>query len=122
MAEQVRQMAVDGRDFAELASQYSKGPGADNGGLIGTFQQGQMEPALDRAAFSLRPGEVSPPIRTARGVHLLRVDRVTGTGERPLDDVREEIREEMYNEALQSRFQEWLSKDLRERHQVEVLN
>src|SRR5262249_6858586 len=50
-AEEVRQLAVDGRKFEDLAGQYSEGPGANKGGLLGTFARGEMEPALDDAAF-----------------------------------------------------------------------
>jgi peptidyl-prolyl cis-trans isomerase SurA len=121
-AEEVRRLAQEGRDFGELAREFSQGPGADKGGLLGTFAPGQMEPALDRAAFALAPGDVSEPVRTAKGYHLLRVEGTAGKGEQPLDRVREEIRETLYNEALQSRFDDWLSKDLRERHHVEVLD
>jgi parvulin-like peptidyl-prolyl isomerase len=81
-----------------------------------------MERALDEAAFALRPGQVSQPIRTAAGFHLLRVDERIGAGHRPLTEVQDEIRDALYNEALEDRFQQWLTRDLRERHHVEVLD
>ncbi len=121
-AEEVRALALDGRDFAKLAEQFSEGPGADKGGLLGTFGRGEMEGPLDEAAFQLKPKQVSELIQTPRGFHLLRVDEIAGAGHRPLDDVKEDIREALYNEAIQSRYEDWLSRDLRERHHVEVLN
>jgi len=120
-AEEVRQLARNGRDFAALARQFSEGPGAENGGEIGTFTRGQMESALEEAAFHLKPGEVSEPVRTAAGFHLLRIEQDVAAGHKSLDEVRDTIRETLYNDALEERFQQWLSRDLRERHHVEVL-
>ena len=120
-AEEVRQLARDGRDFAALARQFSEGPGADKGGDLGSFARGEMESALEDAAFRLKPGEVSEPIQTAAGFHLLRAEEDIAAGHKPLDEVRDGIRDTLYNDALESRFQQWLSRDLRERHHVEVM-
>jgi peptidyl-prolyl cis-trans isomerase SurA len=121
-AEEVRALAARGKNFADLAREYSQGPGADKGGELGTFGRGEMERPLDEAAFALKPGQVSPVVETPAGFHILRVDEHIAAGHRPLDEVRDEIRESLYNQALEDRFQNWLSRDLRERHHVEVLN
>ena len=121
-AVEVRELAVAGRDFAALARQFSEGPGADKGGELGTFARGEMDRELERAAFALEPGKPSEPVRTAGGFHVLRVDERIAAGRRPLDEVKDDIRETLYNEALEQRFQNWLTRDLRERHHVEVLD
>ena len=121
-AEEVRELARKGRDFGELARQFSEGPGAGKGGELGTFSRGEMEGALDEVVFKLKPGEVSEPVRARGGIHLLRVDERVASGHRPLAEVSDEIRGSLYNDALEERFQNWLSKDLRERHHVEVFN
>jgi len=121
-AVEVRALATGGRDFAALARQFSDGPGADKGGELGTFGRGEMESALDEAVFSLKPGQVSEPIRTSAGFHLLRVDERIGAGHRPMAEVQDEIRDKLYNDALEERFQQWLTRDLRERHHVEVMD
>lgn len=121
-AEEVRDLARKGRDFGDLARQFSEGPGANKGGELGTFSRGEMEAALDEVVFKLKPGEVSEPVRARGGFHLLRVDERVASGHRPLAEVSDEIRESLYNDALEERFQNWLSKDLRERHHVEVFN
>ena len=121
-AEEVRKLALSGRDFAALARQYSEGPGADKGGELGTFSRGEMEGDLEEVLLRLKPGEISEPVRSGGGFHLLRVDERIASGHKPLDEVKEDIREALYNEALEKRFQQWLSRDLRERHHVEVLD
>src|SRR5438067_10955909 len=119
---EVRALALDGHDFGALAEQFSEGPGARKGGELGTFGRGEMEHDLERAAFALEPGRVSEPVRAGGGSHLLRVDERVGAGHKPLDEVQDEIRDALYNQALEERFREWLSHDLRERHHVEVLD
>lgn len=121
-AEEVRAMAADGKRFEDLAAQYSQGPGADKGGLLGTFRRGAMAKPLEDAAFKLKPKEVSPVIPGPRGFHILQVVEVMGAGKRPLDEVKDDIRERLYGQQLESRFSDWLSRELRERHHVEVLN
>jgi parvulin-like peptidyl-prolyl isomerase len=120
--EEVRARALDGDDFDELARQFSAGPGADTGGELGVFGRGEMEPALDEAAFALARGEVSEPVLARGAFHLLRVDERIAADHKPLDEVQDEIRESLYNEALEERFQKWLTRDLREQHHVEVLD
>jgi peptidyl-prolyl cis-trans isomerase SurA len=121
-AEEVRRLALDGRDFGALAAQFSEGPGADKGGLLGTFSKGEMESALDDAAFDLEPGRVSALVETPRGFHILRVDEVVPAGHKKLEDVQDEIRDALYGDAVQNRFSDFLARGLRERHHVEILN
>ena len=118
----LREEAGSRRAFARLAEEHSALPGAKEGGVLGTFKQGEMADELDRVVFALEPGAVSEPVRTAEGFHILRVDEVVDAEYRPLDDVKDEIREKLYAEALEQRYQDWMKRDLRERHQVEVLN
>jgi peptidyl-prolyl cis-trans isomerase SurA len=121
-AEELRDAARKGKSFTELAKEHSEGPGAEQGGELGTFGRGEMEGRLEEVAFALKEGEVSDPVESGGAVVLLYVEERIGGSHRPLDEVSPEIREALYNEALQQRFQDWLSRDLRERHHVEVLN
>jgi len=121
-AQELRDVARKGKSFKDLAKEHSEGPGAEQGGELGTFGRGEMEGRLEEVAFALKAGEVSDPVESGGGFALLFVEERIGGSHRPLDEVSPEIREALYNEALQQRFQDWLSRDLRERHHVEVLN
>jgi peptidyl-prolyl cis-trans isomerase SurA len=121
-AKAVKQMADAGQSFEALARKYSEGPGADRGGLLGSFRKGEMAPQLEQAAFALDPGEVSPPIVSPNGVHVLKVDAVQADGHVGFDEVKDEIRQGLVNQALDERFRDWIAKNLRARHHVEVLN
>ena len=110
-----------GEDFAELARGYSGGPGAQEGGYLGAFERGQMVEPLEEAAFRLKAGMFSDPIRSAGGFHLLKVEEREGSVEQPFAAVADRIRDELYEDALQRRYERWISEDLHEAHHVEIL-
>jgi len=62
-----------GSDFAELAQTYSQDNSADRGGDLGYFTRGRMVPAFDSAVFSLKVGEVSRPVKTQFGYHIIKL-------------------------------------------------
>ena len=71
----IRQQILDGADFGEIARRYSNDPSAaKNNGSLGYFTGFQMVPEFEDAAFGLKPGELSMPVRTKFGFHLIRVD------------------------------------------------
>jgi peptidyl-prolyl cis-trans isomerase SurA len=70
--EAIRKRLVAGEKFAKVAAETSDDPGSANaGGDLSFFRRGQMDPALEEAAFSLVPGKVSAPVRTVFGWHLV---------------------------------------------------
>ena len=68
-----------GEDFAALAKQYSSDVGSRvDGGDLGYFPRGRMVPAFEEAAFALRHGEISAPVKTKFGYHVIKVEAVSG--------------------------------------------
>jgi peptidyl-prolyl cis-trans isomerase SurA len=86
---QAAMQALDaGTPFAEVARTFSEGPNAKRGGSIGVVQRGDLFDAnLEQAAFSLGEGQVSQPVVSQRGVHILRVDAVQSDGARALSQI-----------------------------------
>jgi peptidyl-prolyl cis-trans isomerase D len=90
-AEEVLRRARSGADFAGLAKENSQDPSAAQGGDIGFFSAGQLLPALDKAAFALKKGEISDVVETSLGYHILKVEDVRDEKIKSLKEAREEI-------------------------------
>src|SRR5258708_33118063 len=73
-AKAVAEELKKGADFAELAKKKSKDPGASDGGDLGFFTKDQMVPESSNVAFSLEPGEVSDPVKSQFGWHIIKVE------------------------------------------------
>lgn len=88
----VAAQAKRGGNFAELARRHSQDrPTAERGGVVGWVTAEQLVPELAQLAFSLKPGELSDPIRTQFGFHVIRVNDRTPAVQRPLAEVRGEV-------------------------------
>ena len=101
-AAEIRQAVVAGKlSFAEAARQHSAGPSAKDDGRLGFMpRHGVMDEAFSRAAFALEVGQVSGPVKTPFGVHLIRCDQIK-PGAKRLADVRGEIEEALGRELLE---------------------
>jgi peptidyl-prolyl cis-trans isomerase D len=76
-ATEIRNRALAGESFKELAMEYSEDPGSgQNGGSLGVFGKGQMVPEFEAAAFALKEGEISEPVRTNFGWHVILCERI----------------------------------------------
>jgi peptidyl-prolyl cis-trans isomerase SurA len=110
----------NGAGFEELAKRYSEDASAAGGGSLGGFKKGEMLDEFEEQVTKLKPGQYSRPFRTRVGVHIVRLDRAVGATRQSLDDLAADIRERLYNEALEERYNRWLRDDLRRRHAVEI--
>lgn len=120
-ASEIRRRAQAGEDFTKLAESYSEGAGASEGGDIGWITRGSLLQEIDAVAFGKLPlGEVSQPVRTSAGIHLLKLEAREGGKQLALSDVREKIQNELTAKALDERFNKWLRGDLRRKHKVDV--
>jgi len=97
----VRQRLLQGEDFAAVARQVSTDAGTkEAGGDLGWFGRGRMVPEFEQAAFRLKIGEISPPVKSQYGYHII---QVLGHQENPLDA-------HAYEQARQQAFQDWLAR------------
>ena len=109
---------VNGGDFAELARQYSEDGSAANGGDLGWVNPGDTVPQFEKAMNALQPGEISQPIRSPFGWHIIQVlerRKQDMTKEAARLKARQEIRARKSEEA----YQDWV-RELRDRAYVEL--
>ncbi len=98
LARSLRDQLVGGGDFATLAGRYSGDPGSGSrGGSMGTFGRGEMLAPIDSAVFAMQPGQLSAPVETRLGYHLLRLDALAVP---ELSEVGAEFRAQIQQERL----------------------
>ena len=109
-ADQVRAEIVAGGDFAEAAKKYSDDPGSkDGGGDLGTVAKGEMVAAFDEAVFSLAKDEISQPVKTEYGYHIIQVTEIIPAKQLTLDDVKADITTTLVSDAQAKAWQGWMT-------------
>ena len=109
--------ARSGAAFAALAREHSDGPTASQGGDLGFFGRGQMVAPFERAAFALRPGEISDVVRTQFGFHIIMLEARRGGEQVTKEEVAESIAEHLKQQRMQGDL-ETLVQELRSRSEV----
>lgn len=98
----VMKMAREGKDFSELAKQYSEGPSGDSGGYLGTFKKEDMIKPFADKAFSMKAGEIGGPVRTQFGWHIIKVEQVNEASTISYDKAKEKIEKKMADERAKT--------------------
>ena len=102
----VKEEIEGGAEFAAVAREKSTGPSGPNGGQLGWFGEGAMVPSFEAAVIALEVGEVSAPVQTQFGWHVIILNE-TRVQERPtLEDVRAELEDGLRSTALEARIEE----------------
>jgi len=98
---------VSGESFEKVAREMSEAPDGPDGGKIGRIKKGQMMPEIESVAFVLPAGDISHPVRSPVGLHILKVDSRENADLVPIDQIQE-------------RFDNWADEDLREDHVIDI--
>ncbi len=99
----------DGADFAELAKEFSTGPSGPNGGDLGWFGIGMMVKPFEDAVIALEEGEISAPVKTQFGWHVIKLNETRMKGAPKLDEVRDELAAQIENDAVEQAVKALLS-------------
>ena len=117
-AKEIRQEIIDGKSFEESAIENSNCPSGKNGGSLGRFGRGQMVKEFENAAFDLDIDELSEPVKTQFGYHIIKVNDKFAPSTKPFEEVIGQIK----GQLLALKQQElYLNKavDLKEEYKVE---
>jgi foldase protein PrsA len=108
-ANKVKQKLNDGGDFAELAKDYSTDDSTkDSGGDLGYFAKGTMVSEFEDVAFGLAVDQVSKPVKTEFGYHIIKVEAKKKAKEANYNDSKEEIKETLVDQKIDSEYTTWL--------------
>ncbi|MCI5972163.1 MAG: peptidylprolyl isomerase [Anaerococcus sp.] len=100
-AKEIKEKINNGEDFAKLAEEYSTDTAsAKNGGSVGAFSKGQMVKEFEDAAFSMKEGEVSDPVKSQFGYHIIKVNKITDSFEDSKEEITKKIKDQKYADYI----------------------
>lgn len=111
---------TDGMSFEEAASQHSSCPSKQAGGALGEFGRGQMVQEFEDVAFSMQKGEISAPVKTQFGYHIIKVTDYTPKRNASLEEVYQDIKDSCFMEKQEKVYAEKKA-ELSNKYGVEVL-
>lgn len=118
LAKELQERIGKGEDFVALAKEHSKDPGSkDDGGDLGYFSKGQMVPVFEETAFALKPGQVSAPVKSQFGWHIVKLEDRRQRGAPPFDAIKERLIASMIHRKAQE-----VAADLRAKAQLEYVD
>ncbi len=108
---EVKQKLSDGGDFAELAKEYSTDEASkEQGGELGYFSKGTMVTEFDDVAFTLAVNQISDPVKTDYGYHIIKVEGKKDAKEANYDENKAEIKETLLSQKIDSEYSTWIEK------------
>lgn len=114
-AKEVLEKLDTGEDFSELAAEYSTDESnSEIGGDLGLFGRGEMVQEFEDAAFSLGFGEISEPVQTEYGYHVIKVVDKIEAKEAVYEDVKEEIKTTLFDSEMETEYTAWLDEKYEE--------
>ncbi len=108
LANELYEKLKDGADFAELAKEHSSDSSAEMGGDLGFFSRGEMVPEFEEKAFSMKVGDISEPVKSDFGYHIIEVLDKKEAKEATLEDHADEIKEKLVEDKMQAEYVTWL--------------
>lgn len=113
-ADEVKSKLNNGEDFAELAKEYSKDGSSEKGGDLGYFGRGEMVAPFEEAAFSMEVNEISEPVESQWGFHIIKVEDYKEAKEAVYEDYVEEVRNAIFQEKMNDAYNLWYTEKMGE--------
>lgn len=118
-ASELAQRAKAGEEFAALARQYSQGPGATDGGYLGTLRRGSIDGSIEQAIFALEPGQIGGPVRSPFGYHVLYAISKKSLPAQPYEEVKAQLQRELHEKRLEEELGKWVE-ELKKKSFVDI--
>ncbi len=119
--DKLRNLRSNKEDFRELAKKHSKCSSSKKGGDLGYYSRGQLYPPLEIVAFKLKENEVSQPVESREGVHLIKLYERRPQGFiPPFEEIKEQVGKVAKTEQAQKIYQEYID-ELKQKASIEIL-
>ena len=109
-AADVRARLAAGEDFTKVVTEVSAAASKANGGLIGPIATAELSQDLQKQFEKMKPGEITQPIRTARGYQIFKLESTKASGQRPFDSVRDLVADRVYQERSRTEMRKFLDR------------
>jgi peptidyl-prolyl cis-trans isomerase SurA len=106
----LRDRVLKGEDFAKVAAEASDSPSKANGGLIGPFARADLSPQLQQLIDTMKPGDVTPALRTGKGYQIFKLETAKAAALQPFDSVRDLISDKVAASRTQTEMRKFLSR------------
>ena len=106
-ADEIHGKILAGEDFEDLANEFSKDSNGEDGGDLGLFGRGEMVAEFEEAAFDLEVGQVSQPVESSFGFHIIRVDEINEAKDATLEEFEDDIRDILSGQQMQTAYNNW---------------
>ncbi len=120
-ADMIRARAAKGNDFNDLARTFSDDDSKSNGGELGWFEPSDVMDQILAGVKTLKPGQISPVIRSSHGFHIVKLEDHEVPGVRPLSEVKAQIRAALVDQHSSGQLETWVESDLVKQHYVETM-
>lgn len=133
-ADDIRKRLMAGEPFARLAADLSDSPSKANGGLVGPITADVLAPELQQALSAIKPGDITPVLRTARGFQLIKLETMDPVTVKTFDEARGDIAQRLSNDKRRAEFTrfldrlrgqaiiDWKNADLKKAYEVGLKN
>lgn len=113
-AEEIYKKAISGKKFEDLAKEYSDDISKQNGGDLGEIKRGMMIKEFEDALFALKEGEISKPVKTPFGIHIIKNEKYTPKKEYSFSEVKDNIKNTLLKEKIMQIYRDNSQKKYRE--------
>ncbi|WP_275695619.1 peptidylprolyl isomerase [Ferdinandcohnia quinoae] len=113
-AKEVKKKLDEGANFEDLAKEYSTDSSAESGGDLGYFSAGDMVEEFEKAAFSMKIDDISNPVKTENGYHIIKVTDKKAATAANYEDSKDTIKETIYDQKINDEYSTWLTEKMEE--------
>ncbi|NYB72684.1 peptidylprolyl isomerase [Sedimentibacter hydroxybenzoicus DSM 7310] len=119
-ATEILEDITDGLSFEDAAKEFSSCPSKEAGGALGQFGKGQMVPEFEDAVFAMQAGEISGPVKTQFGYHLIKLTERIPERNSSFEEVVQEVKDSCFMEKQEKVYNDKKS-ELSKKYKVEIL-